>query len=173
MSDFRPGLEGVIAFETEIAEPDKEGSALRYRGVDIEELVGAVSFEQVWGLLVDDSFEPGMPSAGWFGIDQQTAKQMADHQGATAHPLGLLLTHRPAALPGGGQRADHRAGVAVVQAEQVHHLVGGGTDRFAPHPAAERPHELSYDHHHHHDDEPPYGTTSDEPRIGLTAPGSP
>ena len=39
MSDFVPGLEGVIAFETEIAEPDKEGSALRYRGVDIEDLV--------------------------------------------------------------------------------------------------------------------------------------
>ncbi len=29
--DFKPGLEGVIAFESEIAEPDKEGSALRYR----------------------------------------------------------------------------------------------------------------------------------------------
>jgi len=25
MSDFKPGLEGVIAFESEIAEPDKEG----------------------------------------------------------------------------------------------------------------------------------------------------
>ena len=40
MSDFEPGLEGVVAFETEIAEPDKEGGALRYRGVDIEDLVG-------------------------------------------------------------------------------------------------------------------------------------
>jgi len=38
--DFKPGLEGVIAFESEIAEPDKEGSALRYRGVDIDDLVG-------------------------------------------------------------------------------------------------------------------------------------
>ena len=37
--NFKPGLEGVIAFESEIAEPDKEGSALRYRGVDIEDLV--------------------------------------------------------------------------------------------------------------------------------------
>jgi citrate synthase len=63
VNDFRPGLEGVIAFETEIAEPDKEGSALRYRGVDIEELVGHYPFEQVWGLLVDGSFEPGMPKA--------------------------------------------------------------------------------------------------------------
>ena len=40
--DFKPGLEGVIAFESEIAEPDKEGSALRYRGVDIEDLVGQI-----------------------------------------------------------------------------------------------------------------------------------
>ena len=40
MNDFKPGLEGVVAFETEIAEPDREGGSLRYRGVDIEELVG-------------------------------------------------------------------------------------------------------------------------------------
>ncbi len=63
MSDFKPGLEGVVAFETEIAEPDKEGGALRYRGVDIEELVGRVSFGDAWGLLVDDSFEPGLAPA--------------------------------------------------------------------------------------------------------------
>src|SRR5947207_9513816 len=60
MNEFRPGLEGVVAFETEIAEPDREGGALRYRGVDIEELVGRVPFEQVWGLLVDESLEPGL-----------------------------------------------------------------------------------------------------------------
>ena len=54
------GLEGVVAFETEIAEPDKEGSALRYRGVDIEELVGRVPFEKVWGLLIDGAYEPGL-----------------------------------------------------------------------------------------------------------------
>src|SRR4051794_24307339 len=52
------GLEGVIAFHTEIAEPDKEGSALRYRGVDIEDLVGNVPFEKVWGLLVDGATSP-------------------------------------------------------------------------------------------------------------------
>src|SRR5215203_2294574 len=45
VSDFRPGLEGVVAFETEIAEPDKEGGALRYRGVDIEDLIGHYPFE--------------------------------------------------------------------------------------------------------------------------------
>ena len=61
MSDFVPGLEGVIAFETEIAEPDKDGGALRYRGVDIEDLVGRVSYGDVWGLLVDNEFNPGLP----------------------------------------------------------------------------------------------------------------
>ena len=57
------GLEGVIAFDTQIAEPDREGGALRYRGVDIEELVGNVPYEKVWGLLVDGHYEPGLPPA--------------------------------------------------------------------------------------------------------------
>ena len=61
--EVQSGLEGVVAFATEIAEPDKEGGALRYRGIDIEELVGRVPFEQVWGLLVDGSLLPGLPPA--------------------------------------------------------------------------------------------------------------
>jgi citrate synthase len=40
---FVPGLEGVVAFETTIAEPDRDGGSLRYRGVDIEDLVGTIS----------------------------------------------------------------------------------------------------------------------------------
>src|SRR4030081_683148 len=60
MREVKSGLEGVVAFATEIAEPDKEGSALRYRGIDIEDLVGQVPFEKVWGLRVDGSFEPGL-----------------------------------------------------------------------------------------------------------------
>ena len=62
-SEVQSGLEGVVAFATEIAEPDREGGALRYRGVDIEDLVGTVPFEQVWGLLVDGTLEPGLPPA--------------------------------------------------------------------------------------------------------------
>ena len=46
--DFKPGLEGVVAVETEIAEPDREGGSLRYRGIDIEELVGRYPYENVW-----------------------------------------------------------------------------------------------------------------------------
>jgi len=63
MSEVQSGLEGVVAFATEIAAPDKEGSALRYRGVDIEELVGRVPYEHVWGLLLDGEPEPGLPPA--------------------------------------------------------------------------------------------------------------
>ena len=84
MSDFKPGLEGVVAFETEIAEPDKEGGSLRYRGVDIEELVGHVPFGQVWGLLVDNAFDPGLPSAGSEELPVRTGDVRVDVQSGTA-----------------------------------------------------------------------------------------
>src|SRR6266849_1859783 len=84
MSDFKPGLEGVIAFETEIAEPDKEGGALRYRGVDIENLVGAVPYEQVWGLLVDGHFKPGLPPAEPHALTVRSGDHRVDVQSALA-----------------------------------------------------------------------------------------
>jgi len=84
MSDFRPGLEGVVAFETEIAEPDREGGALRYRGVDIEELVGHVTYSHVWGLLVDNSFEPGLPPAEPYPIPVHSGDIRVDVQSALA-----------------------------------------------------------------------------------------
>jgi citrate synthase len=84
VSDFKPGLEGVVAFETEIAEPDREGGALRYRGVDIEELVGYRYFEQVWGLLVDESFEPGLPAVEPYEGGGLTGNTPADLQAVTA-----------------------------------------------------------------------------------------
>ncbi len=84
MSDFVPGLEGVIAFETEIAEPDKEGSSLRYRGVDIEDLVGRVSYGNVWGLLVDNEFNPGLPPAQPFPIPVHSGDVRVDVQSAIA-----------------------------------------------------------------------------------------
>ena len=83
-TDFSPGLEGVVAFETEIAEPDKEGSALRYRGVDIEDLVGKVSFGNVWGLLVDNEFNPGLPPAEPFPIPVHTGDVRVDVQASIA-----------------------------------------------------------------------------------------
>ncbi|MBP7973458.1 MAG: citrate synthase, partial [Candidatus Nanopelagicales bacterium] len=84
MSEFVPGLEGVIAFETEIAEPDKEGSSLRYRGVDIEDLVGRVSFANIWGLLVDNEFNPGLPPAEPYPIPIHSGDVRVDVQSAIA-----------------------------------------------------------------------------------------
>src|SRR5439155_4439464 len=78
------GLEGVVAFATEIAEPDKEGSALRYRGVDIEDLVGRVPFEQVWGLLVDGTLLPGLPPAEPWPLNIRSGDPRVDVQAALA-----------------------------------------------------------------------------------------
>ena len=92
--DFRPGLEGVIAFESEIAEPDKAGGNLRYRGVDINDLVGRVSFGQVWGLLVDNGFDPGLPPAEPFPLPVHTGDIRVDAQSALAQ-LASVWGFRP------------------------------------------------------------------------------
>jgi citrate synthase len=84
MNEFKPGLEGVVAFQTEIAEPDREGGALRYRGVDIEELVGEVPYEKVWGLLVDENPEPGMPDPEPYEPASLTGNAPSDLQAETA-----------------------------------------------------------------------------------------
>ena len=80
--EVQSGLEGVVAFATEIAEPDKAGGALRYRGVDIENLVGAVPFEQVWGLLVDGRFRPGLPPAEPHVLTVRSGDHRVDVQSA-------------------------------------------------------------------------------------------
>jgi citrate synthase len=84
VNEFKPGLEGVVAFQTEIAEPDREGGALRYRGVDIEELVGSYHYEQVWGLLVDESFDPGMPDPEPYEPKHLSGNAPSDLQAETA-----------------------------------------------------------------------------------------
>jgi citrate synthase len=84
MNEFKPGLEGVVAFQTEIAEPDREGGALRYRGVNIEELVGRFHYEQIWGLLVDESFTPGMPDPEPYEPAALSGNAPSDLQAETA-----------------------------------------------------------------------------------------
>jgi citrate synthase len=84
IGEVQSGLEGVVAFATEIAEPDKEGGALRYRGLDIEDLVGHVPFEKVWGLLVDGRFEPGMPPAVPHPLHFRSGDPRVDVQAALA-----------------------------------------------------------------------------------------
>ena len=88
MNDFKPGLEGVVAFETEIAEPDREGGQLRYRGIDIEELVGTYPYENVWGLLVDDDLDSKMPDPEPHEPAALTGNAPADLQSETARLAG-------------------------------------------------------------------------------------
>jgi citrate synthase len=83
-AEVQSGLEGVVAFATEIAEPDRAGGSLRYRGVDIEELVGQVPFEQVWGLLVDGTLLPGMPPAEPHPLAVHSGDPRVDVQSALA-----------------------------------------------------------------------------------------
>jgi citrate synthase len=84
MSEVQSGLEGVVAFATEIAEPDRAGGALRYRGIDIEDLVGRVPFEKVWGLLVDGEFDPGLPPAEPYALHIRTGDPRVDLQASLA-----------------------------------------------------------------------------------------
>src|ERR1700749_333415 len=83
--NFVAGLEGVVAFTTEIAEPDKDGGALRYRGVDIEDLVNQqVTFGDVWALLVDGKFGHGLPPAEPFPLPIHTGDVRVDVQAGLA-----------------------------------------------------------------------------------------
>src|SRR5918995_3437119 len=88
MNEFRPGLEGVVAFETEIMEPDREGGSLRYRGVDVEPLVGRYPYERIWGLLVDDDLDSSMPDPEPYEPAKLTGNAPADLQSETARLAG-------------------------------------------------------------------------------------
>jgi citrate synthase len=93
--DFIAGLEGVVAFTTEIAEPDKDGGALRYRGVDIEDLVGRrVTFGDVWALLVDGAFGAGLTPAEPFPLPIHSGDVRVDVQAGLAM-LAPIWGYRP------------------------------------------------------------------------------
>src|SRR6202000_1102957 len=56
----------------------------RSRAVAIEELVGRVSYSPVWGLLVDNSFTPGLPPAEPYPIPVHSGDIRVDVQSALA-----------------------------------------------------------------------------------------
>jgi citrate synthase len=117
-SPVRSGLEGVVAVATEIAEPDRDGGVLRYRGVDLEALVGAVPFDVVWGLLVDGATAPGLPRAEPAPPPAHTGNARVDLQAGLAAlaPLwGLrsLLDTAPADARADAARVS-AAGLALV-----------------------------------------------------------
>ena len=121
----------MIAFETEIAEPDREGSALGYRGVDIEELVGRFPFEQVWGLLVDESFEPGMPVAERIELQDASGSAMADLQAGLA-TLGPKWGLRQLVDIGPEQARDDLARLSAAALSLVAQAARGGSTSPVP-----------------------------------------
>jgi len=84
MLTVKPGLADVIAFDTRIAEPDRTGGSLRYRGVDIARLVERATFADVWGLLVDGDFAQELLPAAPFDIPVHSGAVRVDLQAATA-----------------------------------------------------------------------------------------
>ncbi|MEU4236973.1 citrate synthase 2 [Actinoplanes sp. NPDC026619] len=89
MLTVNPGLAGVVAFDTEIAEPDRDGGSLRYRGVDVRELAGKVTFAEVWGLLADGDLTQALPPAEPFPIPVHSGDIRVDVQAA----VSMLAPH--------------------------------------------------------------------------------
>src|SRR5262249_34977522 len=83
-SDFRPRLDGVVAFETESAEPDPDGGATRRRRADTEALVGRYPFENVWGLLVDEDINSPLQPAEKIELQDPSGHVPADLQAGLA-----------------------------------------------------------------------------------------
>ncbi len=101
----------MVAFTTEIAEPDRDGGALRYRGVDIEELVGnRVTFGDVWALLVDGRFGNGLrPPAEPFPLPIHTGDVRVDVQAGLAMLAPIWGGYAPLLDIDGETARDHLA----------------------------------------------------------------
>src|ERR687884_1450188 len=130
MNEFKPGLEGVVAVETEIAEPDREGGALRYRGIDIEELVGRYPYENVWGLLVDDDLDSKMPDPEPYEPAGLTGRAPADLQAQTARLAGLWQLGKLNEISDAQAREDlgRLSGQMMSIAARSARIAGGKTD---------------------------------------------
>ena len=84
MDEFRRGSRAIVAFRTEIAEPDREGGSFRYRGVDIEELVGARPSSRSGGCSWTSRSRPGLePAEPLRASRRRRATPVADLQAAT------------------------------------------------------------------------------------------
>lgn len=125
MGNFTPGLEGVVAVETAIAEPDRDGGALRYRGVDIRDLVGVVPFERVWGLLVDGEPDECLDLDEVAPLQPPTGEVLADLQAATASLAGHWGLGKLIDIDAATARRDlERVSAAMI--DVVARLAGGG-----------------------------------------------
>ena len=84
MSEVQSGLEGVVAFATEIAEPDRKAARCATAASISRSSWARVPFEQVWGLLVDGTLEPGLPPAEPHPLAVRTGDPRVDVQAALA-----------------------------------------------------------------------------------------
>src|SRR3954464_5840463 len=136
--DFKPGLEGVVAVETEIAEPDREGGSLRYRGIHIEELVGRYPYENVWGLLVDDDLDSKMPDPEPYEPAKLTGNAPSDLQAPTARlagegKVGKLAESSDARARGDlGRLSAQMMGTVARSARVADGEMGSSPDDFVP-----------------------------------------
>src|SRR5207244_4674037 len=78
----------VLAVEPCSAEPHRAGGSPRYRGTDIEELLGPYPYENVWGLLADDDLNSKMPDPEPYEPARLTGNAPADLQAETARLAG-------------------------------------------------------------------------------------
>ncbi len=78
---------------TSIAEATPDGG-LRYRGVDIADLIGVVRYEHVWGLLVHDDLGTVLPPAEPFSLPHHTGDVRVDVQSVLAQ-LAPVWGFRP------------------------------------------------------------------------------
>ncbi|BBH69008.1 citrate synthase 2 [Actinoplanes sp. OR16] len=124
MLTVNPGLAGVVAFDTEIAEPDRDGGSLRYRGVDIRSLAGHVSYGDVWGLLVDGDVERGLPAAQPDVLPVRTGDVRVDVQAAAAM-LAPRLGARPLIDIAAGEARDDLARTSAMLLSYVSQAARG------------------------------------------------
>src|SRR5215217_490727 len=139
---FSPGLEGVIAFQTEIAEPDRDGGALRYRGVDINDLAGKVTFGDVWGLLVDGRFGHSLPPAEEFPIPVHTGNVRVDVQAALAM-LAPIWGYQPLLDVSDEEARDQLARLSVIALSYVAQSARGLDKPAVPHSLVDKAHSVT------------------------------
>ncbi|MDF0529817.1 citrate synthase 2 [Tsukamurella sp. 8F] len=82
-------------FTTRIAEADPDSGVLRYRGVDVADLIANnVTYSEVWGLLVDGEWGNPLPAAEPFPLPIHTGDVRVDMQAGLAM-LGPLWGFEP------------------------------------------------------------------------------
>lgn len=82
-----PGFIGVTAFTTAICQPSSVGDVLRFRGVDVREVVGVRPYDDIWRLLVDG--EPG--SGPLAAVDERLVAPLIAGSGSPRVVLQQLL----------------------------------------------------------------------------------